>query len=163
MPEDNKKRFRFSVPIEDESVIKWVERQDNISISLRMLIGDVIEKYGYTDYSCRPREQKTDSSHVQNPVQYSQVAQIGPKQDITQVTSSPSDKPRSVRKEVVSQPKSDTGRVTSRPAVVVDDSKDTIVEKSVNRAKPVSVPMSAQSAVSSSVSDDDIFSMFNGN
>lgn len=53
--EENFKRYRFSVPHADVSINKWVEQQSNLSMSLRMLIGESIEKSGYVDYTCRER------------------------------------------------------------------------------------------------------------
>lgn len=53
--EENFKRYRFSVPHADMSINKWVEQQSNLSMSLRMLIGECIEKVGYVDYTCRER------------------------------------------------------------------------------------------------------------
>ena len=53
--EENFKRYRFSVPHADVSINKWVEQQSNLSMSLRMLIGECIEKVGYVDYTCRER------------------------------------------------------------------------------------------------------------
>lgn len=55
MAEENFKRYRFSVPHADVSVNKWVEQQSNLSMSLRLLIGECIEKTGYVDYTCRER------------------------------------------------------------------------------------------------------------
>lgn len=49
------KRYRFSVPPADTSVMAWVEQQSNLSMSLRMLIGECIERNGYGDYTCRER------------------------------------------------------------------------------------------------------------
>lgn len=49
------KRYRFSVPDADASVNNWVQQQSNLSMSLRMLIGECIERNGYGDYTCRER------------------------------------------------------------------------------------------------------------
>lgn len=50
-------RFRFSVPVEDVSVREWVEKQHNLSMSVRQLIKDYIEANGYTDATCQPVSQ----------------------------------------------------------------------------------------------------------
>ena len=39
-------RYRFSVPNKDETVLRWVEQQSNLSVSLRMLIRWAIQEYG---------------------------------------------------------------------------------------------------------------------
>lgn len=49
------KRYRFSVPHADVSINQWVENQSNLSMSLRMLIGECIERHGFGDYTCRIR------------------------------------------------------------------------------------------------------------
>lgn len=46
-------RRRLSVPYEDESVIRWLDCQVNMSVSLRSLIREDIRKNGYTDVTCR--------------------------------------------------------------------------------------------------------------
>lgn len=51
------KRYRISVPAEDLSVQQWLESQINISISMRQLIREDIQKNGYTDVTCRMVEQ----------------------------------------------------------------------------------------------------------
>lgn len=53
--EENFKRYRFSVPNADASINRWVSEQSNLSMSLRMLIGECIERNGYGDYTCRER------------------------------------------------------------------------------------------------------------
>jgi hypothetical protein len=47
-------RFRVSVPAADEAVLKWMNLQDNPSLSLRMLIRESIERLGYVDVINRP-------------------------------------------------------------------------------------------------------------
>ena len=51
--EDTNKRFRISIPLEDTSVIEWLEKQANISFSLRVLIKEAIAQDGYIDVTCR--------------------------------------------------------------------------------------------------------------
>lgn len=45
-------RQRFSVPKKDEVVLRWIENQSNLSVSLRMLIRWAIQEYGYADVTC---------------------------------------------------------------------------------------------------------------
>lgn len=44
-----KTSFHLSIPIEDKDVIKWLELQDNMSVSVRMLIGVFVSAYGFCD------------------------------------------------------------------------------------------------------------------
>ena len=55
MPQEPFKRYRFSVPHADVSINQWVENQSNLSMSLRLLIGECIERHGFGDYTCRER------------------------------------------------------------------------------------------------------------
>lgn len=52
------KRFRFSVPTADVSVLQWMDAQDYPSVSLRTLIKNYIQEHGITDATCMPVEQK---------------------------------------------------------------------------------------------------------
>ena len=52
-----KKRYRFAVSEADTSTNDWIEAQANISTSIWMLIADAIERDGYTDVTCRRKEQ----------------------------------------------------------------------------------------------------------
>lgn len=47
-------RFRVSVPAADEAVLAWMELQDNQSLSVRLLIRESIERFGYVDVVNRP-------------------------------------------------------------------------------------------------------------
>lgn len=49
---DNFKRFRFSVPNADESVLEWINAQANLSYSLRYIIKESISKNGISDATC---------------------------------------------------------------------------------------------------------------
>ena len=51
------KRYRFSVPNEDESTQRWLDAQQNLSLSLRLIVRKQIEREGYIDVACRPVEQ----------------------------------------------------------------------------------------------------------
>lgn len=51
-------RTRLFIPPADVSVIRWLNGQDNVSASLRLLIRDSIERDGYVDVVNRPVEQQ---------------------------------------------------------------------------------------------------------
>lgn len=46
-------RYRFSVPEQDTAVHEWIKNQLNVSMSLRMLIKDDVNRNGYSDLTCR--------------------------------------------------------------------------------------------------------------
>lgn len=50
-------RYRFSVPDDDVSVVRWLENQHSISMSMRLLIRDAIRSTGLQDVTCIPVEQ----------------------------------------------------------------------------------------------------------
>lgn len=51
-------RYRLSVPESDSSVREWLEAQENPSISLRLVIKDLIEREGIVDVLNRPVTQQ---------------------------------------------------------------------------------------------------------
>lgn len=58
------RQVRMSIPENDASVLRWLEAQSNMTLSIRLAIRQAITKYGYVDLSCldidkgpgRPRE-----------------------------------------------------------------------------------------------------------
>lgn len=48
--------YKIDVPNGDVSVIDWLEMQDNVSISIRLLIKDYITRKGFNDVACLPAE-----------------------------------------------------------------------------------------------------------
>ena len=50
--ERKSERLRFTVPTKDDTVLRWVAEQSNLSVSLRMLIRWAIQEYGYADVTC---------------------------------------------------------------------------------------------------------------
>lgn len=67
------RKYRLAVPQMDTSVQKWLDSQINISISVRHLIRNDIQKNGYTDVTCRDIEQNTAADQPQ------QIPQTEPK------------------------------------------------------------------------------------
>ena len=49
----DKKMFEFTVPEKDVSVLKWLDEQDDLSMSLRCLIKEDIMRNGCRDVTCR--------------------------------------------------------------------------------------------------------------
>lgn len=52
MGEDKNVRHRFTVPVGDINVRKWIEVQSNLGFSLRLLIKSFIRDYGMQDATC---------------------------------------------------------------------------------------------------------------
>lgn len=50
MAENDYKRYRVSIPLDDASAIEWVQKQHCFSISIRQLIRAAIEVNGMRDY-----------------------------------------------------------------------------------------------------------------
>lgn len=46
----NNARHLISFTVNDENVLKWLDKQDNTSLSLRLLIDTAINSIGYCDY-----------------------------------------------------------------------------------------------------------------
>lgn len=53
-PTRGTRRFNISVPAADDSTIRWFVEQENKSVSIRTIIHEYIQRYGYTDPLCRP-------------------------------------------------------------------------------------------------------------
>lgn len=54
MDDGGAKRFRFSVPAADDTVLAWVNQQSSLSHSIRDLIRRAVAAYGVTDVTCLP-------------------------------------------------------------------------------------------------------------
>ena len=54
---EGSKRYRFSVPGADDSSQRWLDEQQNLSLSLRYLVRAHIAREGYGDVFCKPVEQ----------------------------------------------------------------------------------------------------------
>lgn len=52
MSDDKNARYRFTVPLADSKVLKWIESQSNLGFSLRVLIKAAISQCGYQDVTC---------------------------------------------------------------------------------------------------------------
>jgi hypothetical protein len=58
VPRPQSRRFRVSVPEADESVLAWIGAQSDLSVSVRSLIREAIERHGYRDATCYPVQQQ---------------------------------------------------------------------------------------------------------
>lgn len=50
--DDKNIRHRFTVPLADNIVNDWIEKQSNLGFSLRVLIKAFVQSYGYQDATC---------------------------------------------------------------------------------------------------------------
>ena len=63
-----RKYIKLSVPVADTSVMAWLERQDDMSASIRFLIRNEIERNGLEDVFCReviPQSKKGRPSNAE--------------------------------------------------------------------------------------------------
>ena len=73
---ENFKRYRFSVPNADTSVTSWIEKQSNLSCSIRELIKIAIRCNGFTDVSCYPVQQIAIGGPMGSfPIEYALLSQ----------------------------------------------------------------------------------------
>lgn len=77
-----KKQFKLSVPVQDVSVLEWMEKQNNVSDSIRALIRADVEINGFDDVFCRPvlpkpKVGRPTNAEAQMKEQMLQVAQKG--------------------------------------------------------------------------------------
>ena len=75
MAKQNYRQVRMSIPESDNSVLKWLAAQSNMTLSIRLAIRQAITKYGYVDLSCldidkgpgRPREDYAEPAAEARP------------------------------------------------------------------------------------------------
>lgn len=129
------RRLRWSVPAADVSVNKWLDVQENISSSLRLLIRQSIGREGYTDVVNKPVE------HVPRrdqpvPRESEEAGLGGPQQ--TQSANSRSE--------------TEPSATSTAPALPIGASTNASVQTSPNvpatiEPKPGSTPASTQASI----------------
>lgn len=109
------RRFRVTVPADDESVIEWLDCQHSVSMSLRMLVRAAIEAYGMRDYFA------TESGEITQRPKRGRPA-----------------RDESVQQQTVQAPQVDVDKPAKRPAEPVEDAfvKDAPVEEAPKPAPP---------------------------
>lgn len=107
------RRFRVTVPADDESVIEWLDCQHSVSMSLRMLVRAAIEAYGMRDYFA------TESGEITQRPKRGRPA-----------------RDESVQQQTVQAPQVDADKPVKRPVEPVEDAfvEDILVEEA---PKPV--------------------------
>jgi hypothetical protein len=104
--------YKIDVPNGDVSVIQWMEMQDDIAISIRLLIKDYITRKGFNDVACLPAEY--------NPVGRK------PKETpvVTEPVAQPSQPVAAAKPETFVKPVSAPKKVEPAPVVYADDDED---------------------------------------
>lgn len=51
---DKTARYSFTAPLADKQIIDWIQTQQNLSLSLRLVIKDYIARHGVSDIMCMP-------------------------------------------------------------------------------------------------------------
>lgn len=92
------RRFRVTVPADDESVIEWLDCQHSVSMSLRMLVRAAIEAYGMRDYFA------TESGEITQRPKRGRPA-----------------RDESVQQQTVQAPQTDADKPAKRPVEPVED------------------------------------------
>lgn len=75
MAPENLLRFRLTVPAGDVTVLEWIEKQYNVSQSIRQLIREFVREHGLIDATCiaveqePPRQRAPQEPAKQAPVQ----------------------------------------------------------------------------------------------
>lgn len=107
------RRFRVTVPADDESVIEWLDCQHSVSMSLRMLVRAAIEAYGMRDYFA------TESGEITQRPKRGRPA-----------------RDESVQQQTVQAPQTDADKPAKRPVEPVEEAfvEDIPVEEA---SKPV--------------------------
>ncbi|PUB32529.1 hypothetical protein C8K30_1011055 [Promicromonospora sp. AC04] len=93
------RKVRWTVPAVDTSVIAWLDAQENISQSVRLLIREAIQRDGYIDVVYKPVEQlpRRDRSQDAGPVDARPVGDPVP--DRPEQHEEPASAPAGVSKE----------------------------------------------------------------
>lgn len=107
------RRFRVTVPADDESVIEWLDCQHSVSMSLRMLVRAAIEAYGMRDYFA------TESGEItQRPKRGRPARDESVQQQTVQAPQAEADKPAKRSAEPVEDVPFETAPVEEAPKSV---------------------------------------------
>lgn len=117
------RRFRVTVPADDESVIEWLDCQHSVSMSLRMLVRAAIEAYGMRDYFATESGEITQRPKRGRPARDESVQQ----QTV----------------QTVQAPQTDAGKPVEKPAEPVEDAPVEVEEapKPVHTERVQAQPM----------------------
>lgn len=80
-------RYTLKVPQVDESVVEWVVAQHDLSLSLRQLIRDEIQRNGFTDTANRPVTQLPRRGRP--PAQYAEDSEFEQPGEVPETVGAP--------------------------------------------------------------------------
>ncbi|MFI1408807.1 hypothetical protein ACH4Y0_02535 [Streptomyces sp. NPDC020707] len=123
------RKVRWTVPAADTSVIEWLDQQENISQSLRLLIRESIQRDGYIDVFYKPVDQLPRRGRP--PLESTEQHE----DDEATTDRRPADRP-----------------VHPQPQAVVTDRADSVVEKTAPVAQSEPVPTPVETAEESAAS-----------
>lgn len=115
------RKVRWTVPAADTSVIEWLDQQENISQSLRLLIRESIQRDGYIDVFYKPVDQLPRRGRP--PLESNEQREDD---------------------EVAGERHPDARPVQPQP--VVTDQSDSVVEETAAEAQPEPVPAPVETA-----------------
>lgn len=95
MAENDYKRYRVSIPLDDASAIEWAQKQHCFSISIRQLIRAAIEVNGMRDYFASGEGEITQKPKRGRPPKVTEMAEevvddVPEVHEVSVTTSTPS-------------------------------------------------------------------------
>lgn len=101
MAENDYKRYRVSIPLDDASAIEWAQKQHCFSISIRQLIRAAIEVNGMRDYFASGEGEITQKPKRGRPPKVTEMAEevVPEVQEVSVVPTAPS-APESVQDRI---------------------------------------------------------------
>lgn len=76
MTDNDYKRYRVSIPLDDASAIEWAQKQHCFSISIRQLIRAAIEVNGMRDYFASGEGEITQKPKRGRPPKVTEMAEV---------------------------------------------------------------------------------------
>lgn len=101
MADNDYKRYRVSIPLDDASAIEWAQKQHCFSISIRQLIRAAIEVNGMRDYFASGEGEITQKPKRGRPPKVTEMAEeVVPEVQEVSVTPSVPTAPESVQDRI---------------------------------------------------------------
>lgn len=89
MAENDYKRYRVSIPLDDASAIEWAQKQHCFSISIRQLIRAAIEVNGMRDYFASGEGEITQKPKRGRPPKVAEVTEEVVEEDVPEPVEVP--------------------------------------------------------------------------
>lgn len=101
MADNDYKRYRVSIPLDDASAIEWAQKQHCFSISIRQLIRAAIEVNGMRDYFASGEGEITQKPKRGRPPKVAEMAEeVVPEVQEVSVTPTAPSAPESVQDRI---------------------------------------------------------------